>query len=143
MDGKVAGRIGQGERQMKAAPCPVNPANQEARPATVTCPTCGRMSPPTAAIAGAAESERLIPIGAVCDMLGLKKSAIYDLVARGDLSPPVKLGDSRRAASRWLYSEIVDFIQRKVAQRQLRRRPKTWLGDAVTPVAAARNGAAS
>src|ERR1019366_9562580 len=49
---------------------------------------------------------RLIPIKVICDILGLKKSAVYAMVARGELVPPTKFGTSRRAAARWIESQI-------------------------------------
>ncbi|MDP2367964.1 helix-turn-helix transcriptional regulator [Rhodoferax sp.] len=66
---------------------------------------------PTAAI------PQLVKIETVCSMLAIGKSAAYELVANGDLRPPLKFGTSRRAASRWLLSDVVDFIQTLSANR--------------------------
>lgn len=61
---------------------------------------------------------RLIPIEAVCEMLGLKRSCVYAMVADGILPRPIKFGTSRRASSRWLESEIFHFIMKKAGERQ-------------------------
>lgn len=61
---------------------------------------------------------QLINIDSVCAMLSLKKSAVYDLVARQLLDPPCKLSPGRRGASRWLLSSVVKFIQQLEAQRE-------------------------
>ena len=63
---------------------------------------------------------RLIDIVAVCAILALKKSAVYALVATGALAPPCKLGKSRRAAARWLLSDVVNFVNTLAAQRPSR-----------------------
>lgn len=60
---------------------------------------------------------RLIPIQVVCEMLGLKKSAVHAMVATKELPPPIKFGESRRAAARWIEQEILDLILAKAAQR--------------------------
>lgn len=61
---------------------------------------------------------RLIPIETVCEMLGHKRSATLNMVAKGVLPPPVKFGVSRRASARWIEQEIVDFIMTKAAERK-------------------------
>lgn len=63
---------------------------------------------------------RLIDIVAVCAILALKKSAVYSLVASGALAPPCKLGKSRRAAARWLLSDVVNFVNALAEQRPSR-----------------------
>lgn len=60
---------------------------------------------------------RLIPLAVVCEMLGLKRSAVLEKVATGELPAPIKFGTSRRAAARWIEQEIVDYIWAKAAQR--------------------------
>ncbi len=60
---------------------------------------------------------KLIVIERVCDMLGLKRSAVQAKVATGELPAPIKFGTSRRAAARWLEHEIVAFIMCKAAAR--------------------------
>lgn len=47
--------------------------------------------------------ESLIRVKKVEDRTGLKKSMIYDLVGKGELCPPVKIGE--RAVA-WIESEI-------------------------------------
>jgi predicted DNA-binding transcriptional regulator AlpA len=71
---------------------------------------------------------RLIPLTVVCEMLGLKRSAVLEKVATGELPAPIKFGTSKRAAARWIEQEIVDYIWAKAAQRpaysvQLATRP--------------------
>jgi len=60
---------------------------------------------------------KLIVIERVCDMLGLKRSAVHAKVATGELPAPVKFGTTRRSAARWLEHEIVAFILGKAAAR--------------------------
>ena len=60
---------------------------------------------------------KLIVIDRVCDMLGLKRSAVHAKVATGELPAPIKFGTSRRAAARWLEHEIVAFVLGKAAAR--------------------------
>ena len=62
---------------------------------------------------------KLIPIETVCDMLGLKRSATLGMVANGIIPRPIKFGTSRRAAARWIEQEIVDFIMKKAAERNI------------------------
>lgn len=62
---------------------------------------------------------QLVAIDTVCEMLSLRKSAVYALVAKGLLEPPCKLTPGRRGASRWLISSIFKFIQALADQRTL------------------------
>lgn len=62
---------------------------------------------------------QLVAIETVCAMLALRKSAVYDLVAKGLLEPPCKLTPGRRGASRWLLSSVIKFIQQLADQRTL------------------------
>ncbi len=63
------------------------------------------------------EIPRLVTIETVCAMLALGKSAVYELVAKGSLMAPMKLTPGRRGASRWLLSDVVDFINDLAVQR--------------------------
>jgi predicted DNA-binding transcriptional regulator AlpA len=81
---------------------------------------------------------RLIPLAVVCEMLGLKRSAVLEKVATGELPAPIKFGTSRRAAARWIEQEIVDYIWAKAAQRpaysiQVAARPCLQSAQGVTP----------
>lgn len=60
---------------------------------------------------------RLISIEKVCALIGFRRSAVYKLVAEGELPPPIKFGSSRRAAARWIEGEIVDYLLRKASAR--------------------------
>lgn len=62
---------------------------------------------------------QLVDISEVCRILALQKSAVYNLVATGELRKPLKFGTSRRAASRWLLSDVIHFVQTLAAQRPL------------------------
>jgi predicted DNA-binding transcriptional regulator AlpA len=64
-----------------------------------------------------AATPRLIPIDAVCDIVGLKHSAVHAKVAAGDLPRPVKFGKGRRAAARWIEQEIYDCVRALAAAR--------------------------
>jgi predicted DNA-binding transcriptional regulator AlpA len=56
----------------------------------------------------------LIDINRVMLITGFKKSFIY---ARADFPAPVSLGSSRRAASRWIESEVIAWVHSLVLQR--------------------------
>lgn len=62
---------------------------------------------------------RLIPIETVCGIIGLKRSATLRMVQTGELPQPIKFGASRRAAARWIESEIVDYVMSKAAERKV------------------------
>lgn len=62
---------------------------------------------------------RLIAIEDVGHILGLKSSAIYAKVASGELPAPIKFGHSRRAAARWIESEIACYVMAKAAARRM------------------------
>ncbi len=54
---------------------------------------------------------QLIKVEDICRILALQKSTVYELVAAGRLRPPLKLGQGRRAAARWLLTDVLDFVQ--------------------------------
>jgi predicted DNA-binding transcriptional regulator AlpA len=54
---------------------------------------------------------QLIKVEDICRILALQKSAVYELVAAGRLRPPLKLGQGRRSAARWLLSDVSDFVE--------------------------------
>lgn len=60
---------------------------------------------------------RLISKDRVCEILGLKKSAIDELSARGVLPQKIKWGTSRRASVRWVEEEIYAFAWSLVQNR--------------------------
>jgi len=59
---------------------------------------------------------RLIRLKQVMECTGLARSTVYKFIAEGDFPKPVKLG-ARMVA--WVESEIQDWIQEKIEQRQL------------------------
>ena len=63
------------------------------------------------------EIPKLLKVSDVCEMLALQKSAVYNLVATGELSSPLKFGTSRRAAARWLLSDVTHFVQKLADKR--------------------------
>lgn len=60
---------------------------------------------------------QLIGIKDVCKILGMKKSAVYEMAASGQLRRPLKFGRSQRAASRWLLSDVLHFVATLAAAR--------------------------
>jgi prophage regulatory protein len=63
---------------------------------------------------GAADRpRRLLPIAEVCARVGLRKTAIYDRIARGEFPAPVSLGTT----SRWVESEVDAWIDALIEQR--------------------------
>lgn len=63
---------------------------------------------------------QLIDIKDVCKILGLKRTAVYHLVVIGQLRRPLKFGKSQRAASRWLLSDVLHFVETLAAARDQR-----------------------
>jgi prophage regulatory protein len=59
--------------------------------------------------------ERLIKIDEVKHICGLSRSSIYASIQRGEFPAQVKLSYK---ASAWLYSEILAWINERVALRQ-------------------------
>lgn len=55
----------------------------------------------------------LVDINKVMEMLGVKKTAIYKMIADGVLPAPIKVGGS----SRWLPNEIEDSINSMITRR--------------------------
>lgn len=55
----------------------------------------------------------LIDIKKVMEMLGVKKTAIYKMIADGVLPAPIKVGGS----SRWLPNEIEDSVNSMITRR--------------------------
>jgi len=60
---------------------------------------------------------QLVKIETVCSILAIEKSAAHALVAAGELRPPLKFGTSRRAAARWLLSDVIHFVQKLADKR--------------------------
>lgn len=54
--------------------------------------------------------EKILRLPEVMAVVGLKKTAIYDLIKVGDFPAPIKLG---KHASGWLGSEVQTWIQKK------------------------------
>jgi len=55
----------------------------------------------------------LIDIKKVMEILGVKKTAIYQMIADGTLPAPIKVGGS----SRWLSNEIDDSVNSMITRR--------------------------
>ena len=59
---------------------------------------------------------KLMKLKAVMECTGLARSTVYKFIAEGRFPKPVKLG-ARMVA--WVESEVQDWIQEKIEQRQL------------------------
>jgi prophage regulatory protein len=53
---------------------------------------------------------KLIPLSVVCDMTGLRKSAIYERISNGTFPEPVKIS----RASRWPLASVQAWIENAV-----------------------------
>ncbi|ASU38525.1 hypothetical protein hmeg3_09600 [Herbaspirillum sp. meg3] len=62
-------------------------------------------------------SFKLISVDKVCELLDVQRTFVNERVASGDLPKPIKFGTSRRAAIRFVLSEIQDYIARLAAER--------------------------
>ena len=101
-----------GTKKLKTAPTPISSAVAHASLGQVTVASHTTITGyPLDGV------PKLIVIERVCDMLGLKRSAVHAKVATGELPAPIKFGTSRRAAARWLEHEIVAFVLGKAAAR--------------------------
>jgi predicted DNA-binding transcriptional regulator AlpA len=59
--------------------------------------------------------EHLLPIRKVAEIIGFSRSTVHKKIAAGIFPPPVK--PNRGGSSRWLASEIQDYIKAAVAAR--------------------------
>ena len=59
---------------------------------------------------------RLMPLRDVLASVGMSQASVYRMIAAGEFPKPVKLG----TASRWVSSEIEDWIAARVAEREPR-----------------------
>jgi prophage regulatory protein len=56
--------------------------------------------------------KKLIPIPQVCELTGLKKSAIYQRISDGRFMKPVKIGRS----SRWDSESVSAWVEKAIAE---------------------------
>ena len=68
-------------------------------------------------------SERILRRPAVESKVGLKRSALYDLIAQGKFPKPIRVGDpdSSAGAVGWLESEIDSWLAARIAARETSR----------------------
>ncbi|MFV1874086.1 MAG: helix-turn-helix transcriptional regulator [Oleiphilus sp.] len=59
------------------------------------------------------EIERLLPLEAVIDQIGLGSTTIYEMINEGKFPPPRKI---RSRTARWLESEIQTWIKDTVLE---------------------------
>lgn len=66
-------------------------------------------------------SNRLLRVGEVADLLGVSRSYVYKLAQEENFPKPIVLGDerSRRASSRWVLSEIEDWVNTRPRGKDL------------------------
>lgn len=57
---------------------------------------------------------KLIALPAVCEMTGLKKSALYQRISENTFPGPIKLGHK---ASRWNFAEVQAWVEKAVEVR--------------------------
>ena len=60
------------------------------------------------------DSRLLLRLPEVIQMTGLSRSTIYDAVKTGNFPAPIKLA---RRSSAWVHSEILDYVNSKIAAR--------------------------
>ncbi len=59
----------------------------------------------------------LISLKKVIDIVGFNKTFIYSRVDLNQFPQPVKLGNSRRAASRWVEEEVMAWVENLISNR--------------------------
>lgn len=62
-------------------------------------------------------SMRLISLKKVIEIVGFNKTFIYAQVELHQFPLPVKLGHSRRAASRWVEEEVIEWVENLMSSR--------------------------
>jgi prophage regulatory protein len=62
---------------------------------------------------------KLLRRPAVEELVGLKRSALYKLIAEGRFPKPVTLSDGKNPPVAWVEAEVMDFIQERIARRGL------------------------
>ena len=62
------------------------------------------------------ESIRFIRIAAVTNLTGIPRSSVYDLIKRGLFPAQLSLGGGKSVA--WLESEVLAFMQERIAARE-------------------------
>jgi predicted DNA-binding transcriptional regulator AlpA len=60
---------------------------------------------------------RFISLKKVIDIVGFNKTFIYSRVDLNQFPQPVKLGNSRRAASRWVEEEVIAWVENLISSR--------------------------
>jgi prophage regulatory protein len=70
----------------------------------------------------------LLRLGDVQHRVGLRRSAIYNLIRRGDFPPPIRLGSR---CSAWVRVEVDRWIAEQVVNSRVRNATRTR--SAVTP----------
>ncbi len=58
---------------------------------------------------------RLLRLPEVCHLVGLRRSAIYDKISKGEFPAPVHLGPRSRAVA-WPSNEIDDWIDSRISE---------------------------
>ncbi|WP_231387848.1 helix-turn-helix transcriptional regulator [Pseudomonas nitroreducens] len=61
----------------------------------------------------AGQMDRLLKITEVSGLVGLGKSAIYDMITAGSFPAPIKIG----CASRWSLLEVLQWIEDRKRER--------------------------
>lgn len=59
--------------------------------------------------------ERILKFPTVKERVGLSSSTIYEMIARGEFPPPVKLG--KRAVG-WVESELDQWLEKRIKERE-------------------------
>jgi predicted DNA-binding transcriptional regulator AlpA len=59
------------------------------------------------------EYDRLIPVSAASDIVGICRSKIYELVASSEFPKPIKIGKSTRFSERECHGWVADRIRKR------------------------------
>ncbi|KAB1075922.1 helix-turn-helix transcriptional regulator [Methylobacterium soli] len=62
---------------------------------------------------------RLLRRPAVETIVGLKRSALYKMVADGRFPKPISLSDGKNPPVAWLEHEVMAFVEQRIARRDL------------------------
>jgi prophage regulatory protein len=65
--------------------------------------------------------QRFLRISVVEQIVGLKKSAIYERIAEGKFPRPVPLGDFPNSPVGWLEDEIIEWQRARIEKRRQAR----------------------
>ena len=84
-------------------------------------PTDNKANTGSTSVAAPAYPDRIMRIGDVCALLGVRETSLRRWIKVGHFPPPMKIGpkDSQASMSGWLASEVADWVGRCKTRRDI------------------------